>query len=114
MKKVCAVIVGIAITGLAMTTAAYAGDASDQLEGMSNTGVTFDGSDGQRSGMDINVSPSGGNIPEVPEPTPVDTGSYQSDPTPEPTPEPVYQPEPAPEPPQQPAEIREGTEVVDE
>jgi hypothetical protein len=104
MKKVYAVIVGVAITGIAMATAAYAGDAYDQLQGMSNTGVTYDGSDGARSGMDINVSPSYGTIPEVPAPTPVDTGSsYQ----PEPAPEPVSQPQPAPEPP------REGTEVAE-
>jgi len=102
MKKVYAVIVGVAIAGIAMSTAACAG-AYDELQGMSNTGVSFDGSDGQRSGMDINVSPSYGNIPDVPAPTPVET--YQ--------PEPVPAPEPAPEPPQQPAETREGTEVAE-
>lgn len=112
MKKVYAVILCVAIAGVARL--AYAG-AYEDLEGMRNTGVSFDGSDGERSGMDINVSPSYGNIPDVPAPTPVET--YQPEPAPEPepvpVPEPVYQPEPAPEPPQQPAETRSGTEVAE-
>jgi hypothetical protein len=73
MKKVYAVIIAIAITGIAMATAACAGDALDQLQGMSNTGKTFDGSDGQRFGMDIDVSPSAGNVPV---PTPSPAGNY--------------------------------------
>lgn len=40
--------------------------AYDQLEDMNNTGETFDGSDGQRSGMDIDLE-----TVEVPLPEPV-------------------------------------------
>jgi len=43
--------------------------AIDQLQGMTNTGKTFDGSDGDRFPMDINVNPSAANVP-VPAPSP--------------------------------------------
>ena len=50
----------------------FAEGAMDQLENMENTGVAFDGSDGRRSGMDIDFTDT---TVEIPEPTaqPVDT-----------------------------------------
>jgi len=58
------------IVALICAGPAFAEDkAIDQLQGMTNTGITFDGSDGQRFGMDINVSPSAGDVP-VPTPSP--------------------------------------------
>lgn len=74
MRQRYAVMLGVAITGLVFAPAARCEDkAIDQLQGMTNTGITFDGSDGQRSGMDINVSPSAGDIPV---PTPSPAGNY--------------------------------------
>ncbi len=49
-----------------------AGEAMDQLQDMENTGVSFDGSDGRRSGMDIDFTDVEVSIPE-PEAVPVDT-----------------------------------------
>lgn len=62
---------GMFFTGVSLTSA-YGQSALDQLQDMQNTGVTFDGSDGERSGMDIYVEPTSGNIPEPPEPEPVE------------------------------------------
>ena len=52
-----------------VTPCAFAEDSSayDQLQNMQNTGVTFDGSDGQRSGMDVDLQTT--EVP-LPEPTP--------------------------------------------
>jgi len=47
--------------------------ALDQLEDGTNTGTLFDGSDGSRFGTDTGIGGSSGDIPDVPEPTPVDT-----------------------------------------
>lgn len=45
-------------------------DAYGDLEGMRNTGITFDGSDGERQPMDTWGTPSAGDIPEPPPPPP--------------------------------------------
>jgi len=90
-------------------TAVADDSALDQLQGMRNTGVTFDGSDGERSGMDVWTTPSAGEAPAVPEPTPVEpVQTYEPAPEPEPAPvetptysEPAPAPEPEPEPEQQ-------------
>lgn len=74
MKKIGFLIAFPAVVFLAAATLAQAKDddsAYDQLQNMSNTGTTFDGSDGERSGMDYGMTPSSGNIPEPPPPTPV-------------------------------------------
>lgn len=67
------IIMGLFVIAILLSSAvcplASAGDAMDQLQGMSNTGTTFDGSDGRRSGMDIDFVEVEG--PEIPEPTAV-------------------------------------------
>lgn len=47
--------------------------AFDELEEGTNTGTLFDGSDGDRFGTDTGIGGSSGDIPDVPEPTPVDS-----------------------------------------
>lgn len=54
---------------------AVAQSAKKQLDSIGNTGKVFDGSDGKRSGMDINVKPSGGNVPNASPPARVETSS---------------------------------------
>lgn len=51
----------------------FALGALDELEDGSNTGTLFDGSDGNRFGTDTEIGGSSGSVPDVPEPTPVDT-----------------------------------------
>lgn len=51
----------------------FALGALDELEGGTNTGTLFDGSDGDRFGTDTGIGGSSGSVPDVPEPTPVDT-----------------------------------------
>lgn len=65
MKKIAVSLTVIAwFLSVAACPITLAGDAMDDLEGMTNTGTTFDGSDGQRSGMDIDFTPTTTNIPE--------------------------------------------------
>jgi hypothetical protein len=56
----------------------FAQSAFDQLQGMSNTGETFDGSDGMRFGMDTDVTYGDYQIPE-PVAEPVETYDYQQE-----------------------------------
>jgi hypothetical protein len=101
MSKGLTVGLGAAFFSILMLSSSvcFAG-AMDDLKDMSNTGSSFDGSDGQRSGMDIAVSPSSGNIPEASAPQPVDQPEpvVQAEPEPAPAPEPVVQAEPTPAP----------------
>lgn len=60
-----------ALLMIAVCPVVSAGEAMDQLQDMENTGVSFDGSDGKRSGMDIDLTEVEVAIPE-PTAVPVD------------------------------------------
>lgn len=51
----------------------FALGALDELEGGTNTGTLFDGSDGNRFGTDTGIAGSSGDVPDASGPTPVDT-----------------------------------------
>lgn len=84
MKRGALLLLAIFGVFLASAAVAFAEDDSalDQLQDMQNTGVTFDGSDGNRSGMDIDVQPVTGVIPEPPAPTPVEIDPAETEPVP--------------------------------
>lgn len=68
MKKITMNLFAVmALLSVIACPASIASEAMKQLEDMKNTGVTFDGSDGQRSGMDFDFVNSV-DI-QIPEPT---------------------------------------------
>ena len=75
-KSVISIVMAAAFLVIVSGAAVFAGDAMDDLEDMKNTGETFDGSDGQRSGMDIDIDRTGDESP-APTPEAVDTSSEE-------------------------------------
>jgi len=71
---ISALLFGIALScGPALADDSAMGQLGDATNGQQTTGTTFDGCANVCSGMDVPVD-GNANVPDVPEPTPVDSG----------------------------------------
>ncbi len=80
-KNMWVVFLCLGVLAMAVPCASAEDDSAlDQLQSIGNTGVVFDGSDGQRSGMDIDATPVLVPTPEPAAPVEPESAPVQNDP----------------------------------